>query len=208
MKRYITILVPLLLLIFIAATRQHLHDINNSILLHYDIKTSPLLTDLAVVFAIVGNTTGMVVQTILAVAVLVLFKRRRDAFLLAIIMILGSSLNALLKNLFHDIRPDLFTSPYPAGGYSFPSGHAQAAVAFYGTLALFNRRWFVIVPCLLMILGIGWCRVYLGVHRPTDVAAGYCLACFVIALVTAIAARRPRSGGPKGSACTNSAACL
>ncbi|MBQ4054848.1 MAG: phosphatase PAP2 family protein [Clostridia bacterium] len=56
-----------------------------------------------------------------------------------------------------------------ATGYSFPSGHTQAATSLFGTLALYFRRWYVKLVCVMLFLLVGFSRMYLGVHTPLDV---------------------------------------
>lgn len=92
----------------------------------------------------------------------------------------GAALNSLLKHLFVRTRPDLFRV-VEATGYSFPSGHAMVSLCFYGMLAFFivrnikSLRWRLVIISLavLLVVAIGISRIYLGVHYPTDVIAGY-----------------------------------
>src|SRR5918998_527162 len=95
----------------------------------------------------------------------------------------GIVLTSVLKNVFERARPDLFESAYVESSYSFPSGHATMAVGFYGTLTLLVawrlrplRRWTVVLAGLVLVLLIGFSRLYLGVHYPTDVLAGFLAA--------------------------------
>ena len=115
-----------------------------------------------------------------------LFFRRGHA-LYAVLLLISSAGAALLatflKYLFQRPRPELFESDYTASFYSFPSGHATIAVAFYGTLALLIalrlqdwRRWAVLVVGAALALLLGLSRLYLGVHYPTDILAGYLAA--------------------------------
>ena len=56
-----------------------------------------------------------------------------------------------------------------ADGYSFPSGHTQSAATLFGTLAAWLRRGWLTVACIVMVLLVGFSRMYLGVHTPADV---------------------------------------
>ena len=98
-----------------------------------------------------------------------------------------------LKLIFQRPRPDL---PHlvPAGGYSFPSGHATATAALFFTLALVycrhsgsrSGRVLVLSIAALLALLVGISRVYLGVHYPSDVVAGWAaggLLAIVIAML-------------------------
>lgn len=116
-----------------------------------------------------------------AIFLLIIYlKRWREAAGLAICLAGGAVLNFLFKNLFERARPDLFRL-VEATGYSFPSGHAMVSLCFYGMVAFLLarelRHWpgrvAVISVAGLLIAAIGVSRVYLGVHYPTDVVAGY-----------------------------------
>jgi len=58
------------------------------------------------------------------------------------------------------------------GSPSFPSGHTADAFAFFTAVSLMHRKWFVVVPCLVWALLVGYSRMSLGVHFPSDVLAG------------------------------------
>jgi hypothetical protein len=93
-----------------------------------------------------------------------------------------------LKDLFAHPRPfelDPTVKLHEAEGYGLPSGHSQTAVVVWGTVAAgFRRTWLWIVAILLMVL-IGFSRIYLGVHFPTDVLGGWAVgAIFLVAYLT------------------------
>jgi undecaprenyl-diphosphatase len=86
-----------------------------------------------------------------------------------------------IKLFVHRARPDLFRPLLHETGYSFPSGHSLIAVVVYGLVGYFGlhlvhrRSGRAIVACttVVVILMIGISRVYVGVHYPTDVLAGW-----------------------------------
>jgi undecaprenyl-diphosphatase len=86
-----------------------------------------------------------------------------------------------LKAVVARPRPALWPWLVPQAGFSFPSGHALAAASFYPVLAWeagcvrpLRRRWFAVLAALgVLWLGLG--RLYLGVHWPSDVLAGWAL---------------------------------
>jgi undecaprenyl-diphosphatase len=126
-----------------------------------------------------------VVVPLLAVAVLAFYLAgwRLSAILLLVSTVGGSLLTAVLKAVFGRARPEVLDSGYAASFYSFPSGHATVAVGFYGALTLILAyrlrgfaRWAVVVGGASLVLLIGFSRLYLGVHYPTDVLAGYLAA--------------------------------
>ena len=108
---------------------------------------------------------------------------RLSAVLLVVSTAGGILLTTVLKAVFRRARPEIIDSGYTAGFYSFPSGHATVAVGFYGALTLIlayrlrgPARWAVVVVGTFIVLAIGFSRLYLGVHYPTDVLAGFLAA--------------------------------
>lgn len=107
-------------------------------------------------------------------------------------------LDVSLKLSFHRTRPVPFVGAVPLT-YSFPSGHALSSFCFYGVLSgllcpkIQSRaiRIFVWTVSAALVLAIGLSRIYLGVHYPTDVIAGYiAAAAWVSTLLFAVRARR------------------
>ena len=101
----------------------------------------------------------------------------RESHQLVAFLILSALLNSLLKDFFDDPRPDLaFALDGRVGGsYGFPSGHAQLAVVTWGALAIFAGTRAAALGAAVMIIGICFSRLYLGVHDIEDVAGGLTL---------------------------------
>jgi membrane-associated phospholipid phosphatase len=124
--------------------------------------------------------TAVVICLALFFALFLLLRRHRGWLLILILTVPGSMLlNVLLKLVFRRLRP-AFDDPILAlSTYSFPSGHTMAATVFYGTLAAFTfwsvRSWrwraLMISTGALLILLVGFSRIYLGVHYLSDVPA-------------------------------------
>jgi undecaprenyl-diphosphatase len=146
-----------------------------------------------------GGFTVLTGITIIAVVALMLHRRWRHAGVLAGVAILASLSTSLLKEVYARPRPDLV----PHGSYvysaSFPSGHSVQAAAVYFALATViaslettrRTKAMAYVVAALIVMGVGFSRVYLGVHWPTDVLAGWTLGS-AWALVGWIALRRWR----------------
>jgi undecaprenyl-diphosphatase len=146
--------------------------------------------------------------TLAAVAYLLLTRKRGAALLVVAAVGGGMLLSSLLKLGFERPRPDLV--PHGARVYtaSFPSGHAMLSAVVYLTLgALLSRlhegRWakvyFVGVAVLLTLL-VGASRVYLGVHYPTDVVAGWAAGVAWAVVCWLFARRLQRRGVVEGTA--------
>jgi undecaprenyl-diphosphatase len=107
---------------------------------------------------------------------------RASSFILWLALLGNLALNYALKTLIGRARPDLFEwrTPY-AGEFAFPSGHSMTAMAVYATMTYLvarhmpdrRVRLLTTVAFGLAILMVGASRVYLGVHYPTDVLAGF-----------------------------------
>ena len=136
-----------------------------------------------------------VVLPLLAAVVYVFFLKgwRLSATLLLVSTLGGLLLTTFLKGVFERARPEPFDSGYTASFYSFPSGHATVAVGFYGALTLILAyhlrgfaRWAVAGVGVSLVLLIGFSRLYLGVHYPTDVLAGFLAAPLWLIFVGAV----------------------
>jgi undecaprenyl-diphosphatase len=142
-----------------------------------------------------GGVTVILLVSIVATLAFLMHRRRWHAGFLAVTVFLAFLSSEGLKHLYDRPRPDLV----PHGSYvyssSFPSGHSTLSAATYLTLAMLisslepNRQTkiLVFVLAVVLILAIGFSRVYLGVHWPSDVLAGWCLgAAWAFAAWTAL----------------------
>jgi membrane-associated phospholipid phosphatase len=123
------------------------------------------------------------VSVVTALAAAVIAHRRSGYWLgrLALSVPGGVLLNEVLKYAFHRSRPALEHPLVELPSYSFPSGHAVAATVFYGFAAILlwsyigPKVWRVVIgmTTVAVIFMVGFSRVYLGAHYPTDVLAGF-----------------------------------
>lgn len=157
----------------------------------------------------------IVASGVLAVGLLLLLLKRRHYFFALIISVGGGEVFVwLAKYVIGRQRPPLVHALAPEASFSFPSGHSFVAVAFYGLLCYFlfrearNRFLKVcsIIAGALIILAIGFSRIYLGAHWPSDVLASYAsAAAWLAALITALEIRRKFNHREYGAPYTSSA---
>jgi len=141
---------------------------------------SPALDRVMIFITSLGYSIYYGVFVAATILTLLYYRRWLEATGLSICLVGGVVLNVLLKHLFERSRPDLFRVVVESG-YSFPSGHAMVSLCYYGMLAfLFARsiksgklRLIVMIDTILLVVAIGVSRIYLGVHYPTDILAGY-----------------------------------
>lgn len=120
------------------------------------------------------------IPILIAIGGILLYRNEAVAALVLAIGLSGSwLLNGIFKSLFRRKRPDLWASSKRPMDYSYPSGHAMSAISFYGLLAA-NLTHGLSIPLGItatlaagLTLGVGFSRVYLGMHWPTDVLSGW-----------------------------------
>ncbi|PJE76052.1 phosphatase PAP2 family protein [Candidatus Uhrbacteria bacterium CG10_big_fil_rev_8_21_14_0_10_48_11] len=153
---------------------------------------SPLLNIILFIATLFGREL-LIAFIAIAVATLYLRRHAADALLLAVGTGSAGLLQFVLKHIFARPRP-LFSPLTIENTYSFPSGHSLSALVFYGLLALFvywyttnhQRRVWAAVIASLIILAIGFSRVYLGVHWLSDVIGGYLIGGWLLVLLASL----------------------
>ncbi|MDD5311441.1 MAG: phosphatase PAP2 family protein [Dehalococcoidia bacterium] len=111
---------------------------------------------------------------------------------LAAFFLLSNYINICLKDLLMQPRPFDINPSVKLGsveGYGMPSGHAQSAVVVWGAVALWVRRKWFWALAIVIILLISFSRVYLGLHFPTDVFAGWVTGAILLLIYIAIGDR-------------------
>lgn len=135
---------------------------------------------LFVIVSQLGYLYGVVPFDIGLVAVLVARRRFREAIFAAIALGGSALLNIAAKQFFARERPSLWESIAPEHNYSFPSGHAMGSMTLAVTLILLSWttrwRWPVLIVMAPFVLLVGFSRLYLGVHFPSDILAGWAVA--------------------------------
>jgi undecaprenyl-diphosphatase len=167
---------------------------DTSILLTVRSWHTPLLDLVMLGVTFIGDPFGLLISCVILGAWLLERKQKSEATTLAIAAMGAIGLNVLLKRLFSRDRPALWERVVDVGQYSFPSGHGMVSVVIYGfigyILAVRYRRqqvWIISLTTIL-ITAIGFSRLYLGVHWPTDIIAGY--AAGLVWLITCISSSK------------------
>jgi len=109
----------------------------------------------------------------------------RKGLRLATAFLLSAWVNCSLKEVWRQPRPyelDPSVGMAVENSFGLPSGHAQGSATFWGIIAGWMRSPYGIVFAIAMPLVVGFSRIYLGVHFPTDVVAGWLLGAGVLGL--------------------------
>ena len=145
---------------------------------------SPMLTSVMQIASFLGSTVFLSTFGIFIFFAFVLFRRYRAATIFAVTMVGASVLLFTLKAVVRRTRPEPFFETLLPASYSFPSGHSLLSFCFFGSLAAILTarvearllRAMIWLCAALLVALIGLSRVYLGVHYPSDVLAGYAAA--------------------------------
>jgi undecaprenyl-diphosphatase len=179
-------------------------DFDVAVLRYIETHHAPLLDKAMIEITFLG--TGLIVMTIVLVSGMFLWltKHKHSALLLIVATTGGILLNSLLKASFDRPRPQIFEWGQHTVSSSFPSGHAMSAATLDITLAslaprLHRRhisRVLTLRAATIVVVLIGISRLYLGVHYPSDVAAGVIIGiawaalCMAMLEVTLLYGRR------------------
>ena len=150
---------------------------------------SPLarVTELGSTWAVIG--VGAIVLLVGSLG-----GRPRDGAAGALTIAIGALIIEILKRVFERVRPDVLEPVIVALGYSFPSGHTANATIAYGVLGVLVARlpWPTAIRVAIevvlgaIVFGVGLSRVWLGVHYPTDVVAGWLLGGTIVLIYAAL----------------------
>jgi undecaprenyl-diphosphatase len=143
-----------------------------------------------------GSVSVLGLITVTVTVYLLLTRRRGTALLIFVAVAGGQALSSLLKAGIDRPRPELVSHLADVASLSFPSGHAMLSAVTYLTLGSMAARFlpgrttkiYVLALAVLTTVLVGISRIYLGVHWPSDVLAGWC-AGFAWAMLCWLAAR-------------------
>ena len=127
------------------------------------------------IFTSIGSTLLIITGII---SILILFGKKEFKYMSSACSV-GIIFVTILKNIIRRPRPSVFRLTYETG-YSFPSSHTTMSTIFYGLLIYLiwkkvknnKLKYFLTYIFILIIIGVGMSRIYLGVHYATDVTAG------------------------------------
>lgn len=151
---------------------------------------NPVITDISMILTTLASE--MILIAVLCLLYWCIDKK--SAYRLGFIYFVSGIMVQTLKVIFKVPRPwikDSTLTPVEsavsgATGYSFPSGHTQNATALYGTAAWFSgKKWFRALM-LVVIFGVMFSRMYLGVHTPIDVSVSFALTAATIIIMNYI----------------------
>ena len=164
---------------------------DRDVLMFFKDHSTPLLDRVMPIATDVGGVIGVGSLTLIF-AVLFAYKREYARMWLILVGVLGAvALNIILKSIFMRNRPDLWAQLVHESGYSFPSGHTMSSAGFALALmvALWHSRWrwWGVGFGVVYMLFVGFSRMYLGVHYPTDVMAGWLVSAAWVLTVALLA---------------------
>ncbi len=168
-----------------------IYQLDASILLATEKIRNPFLNGIMAGITWLGNW-----EVILALAIalgIFFWKKKKYNYLSALFLAAagGELIGKILKYIVARQRPEIISHLAEADGFSFPSGHAFMAACFYGFLIwIFSReikndliKKSAIIFLLFLIFAIGFSRIYLGVHCPSDVLGGFVLGTVWVVVV-------------------------
>ena len=151
---------------------------------------NPILTNVLKIITNLGSAVALITITILS---LIILKNKKIGLCITINLALSTILNLLLKNIIQRPRPEGYRL-IEETGFSFPSGHSMVNTAFYGLFIYLiiknvknqKLKYSLSLLISILILSIGFSRIYLGVHYTSDVLAGFLISIAYLIVFTTI----------------------
>lgn len=162
------------------------------------------LTEVVTLLGHLGDTPAVVAVLAVSVLVALATTRRWAPAVFLLLAVPGQTVLFLaMSNVVRRVRPavDRIPEELPPNSWSFPSGHASAAVALYGGIVLLTWawtrrwvRWVVLAAAVVVVLGVFFSRLYEGVHYPSDVLVSALFSSVWVAVCWRVT--RPGRGAP------------
>ena len=141
---------------------------------------TPALDHVFVLISRAGYFWGVLPLDTIIFVLLGVLRRFRDGLFFGIAVVGSAVLNIVAKNHYARLRPDLWLSITPETTYSFPSGHSMGSMTLAMAVIILcwptRARLPALVVSVIFVLLVGVSRVYLGVHYPSDILAGWMAA--------------------------------
>lgn len=142
--------------------------------------TSPLLTAFFLAVTHLGDSIVMLIAATMLAAYYAYKKIYQKALILLVSMGGIVAANTVLKFIFQRDRPTLWEHFVNETNFSFPSGHAMISAGFAAALIVLfwntKYRWTTVTLAIIGVILVGLSRLYLGVHYPSDILAGWCVS--------------------------------
>ncbi|HUY05437.1 MAG TPA: phosphatase PAP2 family protein [Candidatus Paceibacterota bacterium] len=158
---------------------------------------TPLMVRVFAVVTFFGEPTTIIALAGVMGLALLYWPRGRSFVIGFVTTLAGAAATGLaLKDIVKRARPSGLIPAIRETGFSFPSGHATGSMAFYGFTAFLLCKLYpryakaVIATTTVLVLAIGFSRLYLGVHFPSDVIGGYLLGGLWLFIGVTIVERR------------------
>ncbi|MGA4719718.1 phosphatase PAP2 family protein [Fictibacillus nanhaiensis] len=166
------------------------------------------LNEIVLAFTHVGDAKVLAGLCLLGAIVLFIMKQWRNSLLLIGSILVSYGLNLLVKSMFQRERPLDFRL-LEEDGYSFPSGNAMVGTTFYLFAAVllyqrYQKRWIMVSGAILPFL-LGLSRVYVGVHYPSDILAGFALGIVLVIILSKLTAKHAKQAESVNRNNTNTA---
>ena len=152
--------------------------------------STPFFDSFFVVITQFGGVFGIIALTAILLGLLLRRKMYKNALIVGATVAGAAILNVILKLIFERTRPDLWEQLIVETSFSFPSGHSMITAALGLSLIFIcwntRFRWLAVALGSSFIIVIGFSRLYLGVHYPTDILAGWVVSAAWLSTVVTI----------------------